>query len=186
MRSWKASLLGSAAVTAATVVILFSMGRIPFCKCGIVRLWSWDIWSNQNSQQFIDPYTFSHMIHGVLFYGLLWLIARNRLSVGARLVCAVALESGWEILENTNFIINRYRETTIAADYYGDSVFNSVGDIFAAMSGFLLAWRFPAGSVALAAVLVDTASMFLIRDSLALNIIMLVYPIEAIRQWQIQ
>jgi hypothetical protein len=184
--SWKASLGASAAIIAATAAVLFSMGRVAFCRCGIVHLWSWDIWSNQNSQQLIDPYTFSHILHGVIVYGLLWLVARKRFSVAARLVCAVALESGWEILENTDFIINRYRESTISLDYYGDSVLNSIGDILAMMLGFMLAWHLPVWAVVSGAILVDAGSLLLIRDSLAVNIIMLSYPIEAIRQWQLR
>jgi hypothetical protein len=161
------------------------MDRIPFCKCGIVSLWSGDIYSNQNSQQFTDPYTFTHVIHGVLLYGLLWLIGGKRMPPGAMLVWAVALESGWEVLENTNFVINRYRETTISLDYYGDSIFNSIGDILAMMVGFGLASRLPGRVAAVGALALDAALLFLIHDSLLVNIIMLIYPIEAIRRWQL-
>jgi hypothetical protein len=184
--SWKVVALISVGIVAVTAVLLHAEGRIPFCKCGIVSLWAGDIWSNQNSQQFTDPYTFTHIIHGVLMYGLLWLIAGKRLSVGARLVCAVALESGWELLENSDFIIHRYRETTISLDYYGDSIFNSIGDITAMALGFGLAWRLPARVTAISALVLDTALLFLIHDSLLVNIVMLIYPIEAIRLWQLR
>ena len=183
--SWKACLLASAALIAGTAAILLSIGRLPFCKCGIISLWAGDIWSNQNSQQLTDPYTFTHIIHGVLIYALLWLVAEKRLPVSARLVCAVTLECGWEILENSDYIINRYREATISLDYYGDSVFNSIGDILAMMLGFTLAWRLPPRVTAIGAIALDIALLFLIRDSLAVNIIMLIHPVEAIRQWQL-
>ena len=162
------------------------MDRTPFCKCGIVSLWSADVLSNQNSQQFTDPYTFTHVIHGALLYGFVLLVAGKRISAGAMLVWAVALESGWEILENTDFIIDRYRETTISLDYYGDSILNSIGDILAMAVGFFLALRLPGRVTAVGAFALDTALLFLIHDSLLVNIIMLVYPIDAIRQWQFQ
>jgi len=184
--SWKTHALISIGIVVATVALLHAMGRIPFCKCGIVSLWSGDIGSNQNSQQFADPYTFTHVIHGVLIYGLLLLVAGKRMSLGARLVCAVALESGWEVLENTDFIINRYREATISLDYYGDSIFNSIGDILAMAVGFCLASRLPGRVSAIGALALDTALLFLIHDSLLVNIIMLIYPLDAIRQWQLR
>src|SRR5438876_3645824 len=121
--SWRVYALAVIAIMAFTAMIELWMGRLPFCKCGTIRLWAGNIWSNENSQQFTDPYTFTHILHGVLIYFGLWLVAGKRLSIGARLVCAVALESGWEILENTNFIIDRYRAATISLDYYGDSIF---------------------------------------------------------------
>src|SRR5215471_4771986 len=138
-------------IMAATAWIEHSMGRPFFCKCGTIHLWSGNIWSSQNSQQFADPYTFTHILHGVLWYALIWLIFPKRLTVAQRLVIAVAVESGWEILENSNFIIDRYRTATISLDYYGDSIFNSMGDILAMASGFLLAWRVPVRSMVVCA-----------------------------------
>src|SRR3989344_3642818 len=114
-----------------TILMLFSMGRIPFCKCDIISLWSSDVVSNQQSQQLADPYTFTHVIHGIAFYFILWAIFRKRLSPVQRLLIAIGIEGAWEILENTDYVINRYREATISLDYYGDSVLNSIGDIFA-------------------------------------------------------
>jgi len=169
---------------AFTAMVELWMGRLPFCKCGIIRLWAGNIWSNQASQQFTDPYSFTHILHGVIFYALVSSVAGKRLPVQARLVMAVALECGWEILENSNFIINRYRAETISLDYYGDSILNSMGDICSMMAGFALAHKLPVRITVIGAVLLDLALLFWIRDSLALNIIMLIHPIAAIKAWQ--
>jgi hypothetical protein len=173
-------------IVSAAVLVLLEMGRTPFCKCGIITLWSSDVNSNQQSQQLMDPYAFTHIIHGTILYGLLWLVFGKRVPAASRFLLAVALESGWEILENTDFVINRYREATISLDYYGDSIFNSVGDILAMMFGFWLALKLPARITVFTVLAIDLALLFLIRDSLAVNIIMLIHPIEAIRQWQIR
>ena len=171
-------------VIALGVIILFAMGRIPFCKCGVIGAWSSDVMSSQQSQQFADPYTFTHVLHGIGFYFLLWFVFGRKLTVGQRLVLAVALESGWEILENTDYVINRYREATISLDYYGDSIFNSVGDILAMMLGFLLAYKLPAWVSLVLFIAIDALLLFFIRDSLIVNIIMLIHPVEAIKGWQ--
>ena len=173
-------------IALAAAAILLGMGRLPFCKCGVVGFWSGNIWSNQNSQQFTDPYSFTHVLHGVILYFVLWLVADKRLSVGARLVCAVGLEAGWEILENTDFIVNRYREATISLDYYGDSVLNSMGDILAMAAGFALARKLPHRVTVIGAIALDLLLLLWIRDSLAVNIIMLIHPIDAIRKWQVR
>jgi hypothetical protein len=180
---WIKAAAGTAVLIVLTAALLYGMGRVPVCDCGVVRVWSGDINSNENSQQFSDPYTFTHIIHGVLFYGLVWIVFRDK-HPATRLLIAVAIEAAWEALENTSYVIERYRQATISLDYYGDSVLNSVSDILAMVLGFLLAWRLPVKVTVIGTIAVDLALLFFIRDSLALNIIMLIYPSESIRQWQ--
>jgi hypothetical protein len=170
-------------VIAVAATTLLLMGRVPICKCGYIKLWHGIVFSAENSQHISDWYTFSHIIHGFVFYGLLWLIGR-RWSVGVRLVLAVLLESGWEIFENTDFVINRYRDVTISLDYYGDSVLNSVSDITAMVIGFVLASRLPVWVIIALTVALELFVAYSIRDNLTLNIIMLIYPLDSIKHWQ--
>jgi hypothetical protein len=169
---------------ALIIAILLTMGRPPICACGTISLWHGAVNSAENSQQISDWYSFSHVIHGFLFYGAGWLLLRRRLSAPARLACAVALEGFWEILENSPIIIDRYRTATIALGYTGDSVLNSVSDIGMMMLGFLFAARMPVKVTILTAIAFELFTLWMIRDNLTLNILMLAAPVDAIRVWQ--
>ena len=170
------------ALTAAAGAVLLVMGRPPICTCGTIELWHGAIDAG-NSQHLADWYTPSHVIHGILFYGVGWMLLRSR-PVGERMLIAIVIEAGWEILENSPIIIDRYREATIALGYSGDSVINSLADIGWMTAGFSLARRLPvAATVALAAAF-ELLTLWLIRDNLTLNVLMLVWPIGSVKLWQ--
>jgi hypothetical protein len=171
------------AVVALTATLELAMGRSPAYRNGPVRLWVGDVNSDQNSQQVTDPYTFSHVIHGAIFYGLTH-VAMGPASMGARVIVAVTIEGAWEAYENTDTVINRYRAATIALGYYGDSILNSMSDIVACLIGFVLASRFRWWWTVSWVVATEIVLAIAIRDNLTLNILMLIYPIDAIRRWQ--
>jgi len=169
---------------AATAAAEFAIGRQTWGTGGVPGIWSGDINSEHNSQFLFDPYTFTHIIHGVLLYALVTLTFRQS-SPTHRLLIATALECGWEILENTSFIIDRYRAETVSLNYYGDSVINSLGDIVAAIAGCVIASRLPKRTTIIGVVAIEILLVFWTRDNLTLNIIMLIHPSQAIRAWQL-
>ncbi|MBE7470545.1 MAG: DUF2585 family protein [Anaerolineales bacterium] len=176
--------LATIAILVLAALQLRSQGRLWMCDCGYIWLWSGDVWSSDNSQHWFDPYSFSHMLHGFIFF---WLLAWGlpRLAVSWQLCLALFVEALWEIFENSAFVINRYREATAALGYQGDTVINSLGDIIACGIGFAIAWRLGFRRSLALFVITELVLLFWIRDNLTLNIIMLLYPIEAIKAWQI-
>lgn len=172
-----------ASILAVTAAILLLAGRSAICPCGRIRLWWGAVQSEENSQQLTDWYSVSHVIHGFLFYAVGWFILRHW-PWRARLVVAALFESGWEILENSPLIIDRYRAVTMAFGYRGDSVLNSLSDIACMMLGFVAARWLPVRATVATAIVFELLTLAVIRDNLTLNILMLVHPVNAIRLWQ--
>ena len=170
-------------LTAVDALVLHLMGRRLWCSCGSPSPWAWDIWSSHNSQHLIDPYTFTHVLHGAVYYAVLRLLLGAR-RPSLRALLAVMIEVGWEIGENTNTVIAAYREATIALNYYGDSIANSVGDVIAFALGYTAVMRLPVWVSVVAFVAVEAALLLTIRDGLVLNIVMLLHPFSAIKTWQ--
>ncbi|MGE5267679.1 MAG: DUF2585 domain-containing protein [Deltaproteobacteria bacterium] len=171
------------AIIAALAFILWALGRSPICTCGTIKFWHGVVQSSENSQHIADWYSPSHVIHGFIFYGVLWWLMPNS-SFATRLLIALGIESAWEILENTSMTIERYRTATIALEYYGDSILNSVMDVLAMVGGFWLASVLPVAVTVFLAVGMELFTGYMIRDNLTLNVIMLVYPLDFIKAWQ--
>ena len=167
----------------AHAAILSYMGQPFICACGHIDVWHGIVTDSENSQHLTDWYTLSHIIHGILFYALLAFLF-PRWPVSLRLFVAIGIEMGWEFFENSDFIINRYREQALAQGYFGDSVVNSLGDVVAATLGFLLAWKLPKWGLVAFVILLELLALYAIRDNLTLNIIQLIHPIDAIGSWQ--
>ena len=174
--------MAAVAILVATAAVLRFQGQPWWCACGSWSPWSWNVWSSHNSQHLVDPYSFSHVLHGLLFYAVL---ARLRVRPATRFALALGIEAGWEILENSEFIIRRYREATMSLDYFGDSVVNTLGDIGFAALGYWIAATVPVRASVALFVATEVAMIATIRDSLLINVLMLVWPLEAVKQWQI-
>ena len=173
-----------AGIAILMAMTLLWLGRTPICTCGYVKLWHGQVMSSENSQHLLDWYTPSHILHGLaFFFALRYLLPR--LSVGWRLVIAAVIEAGWEVVENTSWIIDRYRGETAALDYFGDSIINSSADFAAMVVGFLIAMRAPVWVSVALFIAAEVIVGYIIRDGLMLNIIMLLWPLEAIKQWQL-
>ena len=180
----KGPMIAALSIAIVSVTALFFMGRVWWCKVGDMSPWAWDVWSPHNSQHFIDPYSFTHVLHGMLEFWLIGIVF-FRVPLVWRFVIAIFIESSWEVLENTNWIIERYREATMSLDYFGDSILNSVADITCCGIGFWIAYKLRFWRSLALFVATEIILLFWIRDSLIVNLIMLLWPIDAIKQWQI-
>jgi len=165
------------------VVVLHAEGRMFLCTCGHFALWTSDTCSSNTSQQLLDPYSFTHVLHGFLFFWLFALLSR-RINVNWQVWWALLLESAWEIFENTPFVINKYRTETASLGYEGDTIVNSFGDLMCALVGFMIARKLGLRRSLIVFVLVEIVLLVWIHDSLLLQILMLVHPVESIKLWQ--
>ncbi len=171
------------ALLGVQAAVLYAFGQPPICECGYVKVWEGVVLSSGNSQHLGDWYTFSHIIHGVLFYFGLWFFF-PRMSTFRRLLFAIGIEAAWEIFENTPMVIDHYRQQALAQGYTGDSIINSICDTLAMVAGFLMARRLPIVAIVVLVFGLEIFTLFSIRDNLTLNVINLLYPFEFIAQWQ--
>lgn len=175
---------GLVVIFVVTALLMRLEGRLWICACGTVRFWVSNTCSSDNSQHFLDPYAFTHVLHG---FGFCWLVSLvlPRLKSNWQLLLAIALEAAWEVFENSSFVIERYRSVTAALGYTGDTIVNSLGDILCCLIGFLIAKRLGFGRAVIAFLALELVLLLWIRDSLLLEIVMLTFPIEAIKAWQL-
>ncbi|MFN6962610.1 MAG: DUF2585 family protein [Pyrinomonadaceae bacterium] len=177
-------------IAATTLIIIGAaaalafQGRVWWCQVGDLRPWSWEVWSAHNSQHVVDPYSFTHVLHGMLEFWLIGLVFW-KLPPAWRFVIAIFIESSWEVIENTEYVINRYREATVSLDYFGDTIVNSLADVVCCGVGFWVSYKLRFVWAAAIFLLTETVLLFWIRDSLLLNILMLLRPIEAVKRWQL-
>ena len=189
MRPHRRAIIAALVIIAITLAVLLAMGRPPICTCGYVALWYGDINASGNSQHLSDWYTPSHIIHGTLFYALGWFLFR-KLGLGGKQAAnwsfplAVFIEAAWEVLENTSWIIDRYRSVTVNWGYSGDSIINSMADIGWMSFGFWLALKLPVRVTVALAIIMEVVAALVVRDNLTLNVVMLLHPFEFIREWQ--
>ncbi|SKA30354.1 Protein of unknown function [Enhydrobacter aerosaccus] len=181
--SWRPAAFAILALMLVQASVLYGMGRLWICACGTIRLWVGDIWSDEMSQQITDWYTFSHIVHGFLFYGLLHLVSA-RTPVLTRLAVAVGIEAAWEIAENTPWVIEAYRQQALARGYVGDSILNSLMDTVSMMTGFTLAYLLPWRVTVALALVMEIAVGWLVHDNLTLNILNFIHRFPAIEAWQ--
>jgi hypothetical protein len=178
-------LILSFAAAVVMIVLLYTQGRIWWCKLGDYSVYVNEAWnSSHTSQHFLDPYTFTHILHGVMFFWLASLIF-SKFSAAWQFFIAISAEAGWEVLENSNYIIEKYRENTASLDYFGDSIFNSVGDLLACAFGFWIAFKLGWWKSLIFFLLVELVLLLWIRDGLLLNILMLIYPLDSVKNWQL-
>ena len=163
--------------------VLYAQGRIWWCKLGDYNPWTSEAWGTHTSQHFLDPYAFTHVLHGVALFWIVSLIFKKQ-NFAWRFFVVILLESAWEILENSNFIIEKYRENTASLDYFGDSILNSIGDVFVCGIGVFIAEKLKFWRSLVFFLLTEIVLLIWIRDGLILNIIMLIHPIEAVKKWQ--
>lgn len=180
---YRYAILTVIAIVLAAIIALNIQGRVWWCEVGDVWPWSWEVWTKHNSQHAIDPYSFTHILHGMLEFWLIGLVFR-KVPLAWRFVIAIFIESSWEVIENTNHVVNRYREATISLDYFGDSITNSIFDIICCGLGFWISYKLRFVWAMSLFLFTELVLLFWIRDSLILNILMLVWPVDAVKQWQ--
>lgn len=166
------------------ILALYWQGRVWWCKVGDLSPWSSDIWTTHNSQHLFDPYTFTHILHGVIFFWIINLLFKE-MPIWWKFFLIVVIESIWEFTENSSFIIERYRAATVSLDYFGDSIINSLGDVLSCAFGGFIAYKLKFWRSLIYFALTEIILLFWLRDNLTLNILMLIYPIDAIKKWQI-